>query len=366
MSSSVTFGVGRDGTLGPCRAKPENQGKGNCPHEKHVEITQEHVQMGVVEKYNEEILAKTHGKISSEKIDEYPKKVTPNMIQTHPRARILTKKEIEKGAVEVAEKIKKRDWKIIKEFYSKYDRLMTDAERLKIFEGKPEENMIDYLKSEDPTALKLREFLGEGVDLKEFSEIIVQQGGAMTAVKYWDAKGRNSIKRCLMSSYNNDMTKERYIASVLFFGGRCCYCNKPLRKDPPPGRQASGEHITPVNPSEKGEPPGSTRYGNMALACKRCNSERGNTELKEWIAKTKLIKPENKEKALGRIQAFREFALYSEYTKEESERINKTVESINEFAIEGKKKAETIEEKKALTTEVNNRIRLAVFNLQHE
>jgi len=365
MSVNMTFGVGKDGTLGPCKAKPENQGRGNCPHEKHIEMSKEHVDLGVVDRYNEEVLSKIHGSVVTDSTNDYPTKVTPNMIQTHPRARILTKKEIESGAVNVAEKIKKRDWKIIKEFYSKYDRLMTDEERLKAFEGKPEESMEEYLKSDDPTATKLREFLGKGVNLKEFSEIIVQQGGAMTAVKFWDARNRNSVKRCLLSAYNNDMTKERYIASVLFFGGRCCYCNKPLRKNPPPGRQASGEHITPINPENKDSSPGSTRYGNMALACKRCNTERSNQDLNEWITKTKLIKPENKEKALGRIQAFREFALYSEYSKEETTKINNAVKEISDFVAVEKPKAITPEQKGILTKEVNNRIKIAVFELQH-
>ena len=49
--------------------------------------------------------------------------------------------------------------------------------------------------------------------------------------------------------------------------GRCCYCNKRLNQTT---RKATVEHITPVS---KG---GNNGVHNLAIACKSCNSRRGN------------------------------------------------------------------------------------------
>ena len=50
-------------------------------------------------------------------------------------------------------------------------------------------------------------------------------------------------------------------------GGRCCYCVKPFNKT---GRKPTVEHIIPVS---KG---GNNDVRNLAIACKSCNSTRGN------------------------------------------------------------------------------------------
>lgn len=362
--SGNTFGIRKDGTLGPCRAKPENQGKGSCFHEKHITLSNDELKTNLVERYNEEVLQKFYETKTLSK-DSFPEKISSENIQTHAGGEVLTKEELEFGAIKVAEKFRNTDWSFIKEFYQKYNRVMNDQERAEAFQKNPAENLQDYLESDDPTAEKLRGFLGKGINIKEFSEILVQQGGAMTASEKWHMNGGNRVSRSVLTALNNDMTKERYIASVVFFGGRCCYCNKTLRKDPPPERQASGEHITPVSPEDPTHPVGGTRYGNMALACKKCNNDRGNTELTKWISETSCIKPANKEKALGRIQAFREFALYREYSVEESAMIAESVNEIKEFIESHRSKSGRIEYSTDLIFEVNNRIKIAVFDLQH-
>ena len=49
--------------------------------------------------------------------------------------------------------------------------------------------------------------------------------------------------------------------------GRCCYCKKPFNQT---SRKATIEHIVPVSRG------GANDIGNLAIACKRCNSRRGN------------------------------------------------------------------------------------------
>lgn len=363
-NDSRTFGIRKDGTLGPCKAKPENQGTGRCYHEKHISLTAEDLKTNIVQRYNEEVLQKLYEAKSLSK-DSFPDIISSENVQSHAGGEIISRDEIEAGAVRVAEKIRNTDWSFIKDFYQKYDRVMNDKERAEAFKKNPADNIRDYLESDDPTAKKLRGFLGSGVNVQEFSEILVQQGGAMTASKVWHPNGGSSVKRAILTSLNNDMTKERYIASVVFFGGRCCYCNKALRKDPPVDRQASGEHITPVSPASPKQPVGGTRYGNMALACYKCNNDRGNTELTQWISKTSCIKPENKEKALGRIQAFREFALYREYSTEESSEIIAVADEIKDFVESQKSKSSRVYQSADFIIQVNNKIKIAVFDLQH-
>lgn len=359
-----TFGIRKDGTLGPCKAKPENQGTGRCYHEKHISLTDDDLKTNLVERYNEGVLQKLYETKSLSK-DSFPDTISSENIQTHSGGEILSKEELEFGAIKVAEKFRNTDWSFIKDFYQKYDRVMNDKERAEAFQKNPAENIRDYLESDDPTSEKLRNFLGKGINIEEFSEILVQQGGAMTASKKWHSNGGSPVNRAILTSLNNDMTKERYIASVIFFGGRCCYCNKTLRKDPPPERQASGEHLTPISPADPEQPLGGTRYGNMALACVKCNSDRGNTELTQWISETSCIKPENKEKALGRIQAFREFALYREYSAEESAVIMESVNEIKGFIESHKSASGRLQYSPEFIIEVNNKIKIAVFDLQH-
>jgi 5-methylcytosine-specific restriction endonuclease McrA len=359
----ATYGVRKDGTLGICRAKPENQGKGRCFHGQHIFVSAEDLKLNIVQRHNEEIMQTLYASPQLAK-GAIPSGVTQSNIQSHVGGGVLSKQQLEAGAVKVAESFRETDWNFIKEFYAKYDRVLNDEERADMFKENPADNIADYLESDDPAAKKLRNFLGDGINVNEFSEILVQQVGAMTNIKIWSPKGGNSVRRSFLSALNNDMTKERYVASVIFFGGRCCYCNRTLRKNPPPDRQASGEHITPITPEDKRDISGGTRYGNMALACMGCNHDRGNKKLVDWISKTSCIKKENRENVLGRIKAFREFALYNEYTPAENKKINGAINEIQRY-INTKRGPDGSITQPGISLDVNNKMKIAVFDLQH-
>jgi len=326
--STKTFGMKRDGTLVVCRALPENRGKHGCPHGEHQELTQEQLQNGYLQQYNEKALEKHFAEKSVNSTFPHADK---NSVQAHGKGKAISIQELEKGSNKIAENMKTEDYEFIQKFYDQYQRALTDAEMIENFKDDPVEKIHVFLQSEDAAATKLREFLGNDVDLKDLSEILVQQVGSMTGARKWTTNNRDSIQRVIMSTLNNDMTKRRYIASVLYFGGRCCYCNRVLSKHPPAYRQASGEHITPVSPELDRDPVGGTRYGNMALACQNCNKDRGNKELYSWIQDTQCIRVKDKARALGRIKAFREFALYEDYSPEENKRIRAGIAHMQDF-----------------------------------
>lgn len=362
MSNYVVYGHKSDGTLSICRAKPEFRGKGNCKHGDHIELSKTDVSIFVKE-YNEEVLAEKYNQDQGiVKNSQYPQNVSSESIQSHSRGAVLSKEELTQGANKIAALFRNEDWKMIQDFYSRYHRRLSDSELNKKFEDAPA-NIADYLKSDDETAVRLREFLGRKVDLDELSSIMVYQVKAMTAAEKWRINKRASMVRIVFSSLNNDMTKERYIASVLFFGGRCCYCNNVLRKNPPPGNQASGEHLTPLSPDDPDGIHGGTRYGNMALACVSCNRDRKNTELVEWIQKTRRIPLKDKKFALGRIQAFREFALYKDYSKVESARISEKAKELQDFVSSQRKEDGTY--KDDAESRIQERIKIALYDLRH-
>ena len=327
MANYKTFGFKKDGTLIVCRARPENRGKGNCSHDEHVQVSKEQLSSGFVQVFNEEVLGEAFGTMKTSKTDNNFPKVSENEIQASAGGKTLSKEELLLGAQKIANRFTEEDWSLMTEFYSTFSKSlqksMYDSERRRFYNN-VSKKVAEYLVSDDPTAVSSRGFLGDEIDIGEFSKILTHQVRAMTAVEEWRSNRSSSLRRVVLTALDNDMTSERYVASVMFFGGRCCYCNCVLRKTPPPSRQASGEHITPVTPENNGIH-GGTRYGNMALACVRCNNSRGNEELVSWIQKTNCIPEKDKELALGRIQAFRRFALYHEYTEKENLQIVSTI-----------------------------------------
>lgn len=325
MSEVRIFGRNSDGTVGSiCRAKPENRGKGNCKHQDHIELTLDDLRDGMIEKINakmkhQDLLPNGLSKNSS----ELPE-VTADKIQAQKNGFYISKQELDAAANESAKTFTQSDWKFIKEFSDKYDELSVD-DREEF--DRVINNLETFLSSDSTTSRKIRDFLGDEIDLKEFSTLVVQGSGAMTKSVRWGRGGRNSVKRVFFTNIHNDMTKERYVASVLFFGGRCCYCNAAMSKH---GKnRATGEHITPISPEKSDDISGGTRFGNMALACNGCNRQRGNKELVSWIQKTNRIPRTEKGKALGRIRAFREYALYEDYSDADSAKINEAVDEVN-------------------------------------
>lgn len=361
--------VGRksDGVLEVCRALPDNRGRGRCPHGDHIEVSKKDIADGVLDRFNEEVLSKSLGAVSVNKRDnDFPNNVSENAISSHSSGRVLSRDELLSGAQKIADNFTDEDWAIMRGYYNSLNksihRRLSNGGLQKRFND-VSENVAEYLKSDDVAAIQTREFLGDGVDLDEFSRILTHQVKAMTCAEEWRGS-KSSIRRIILTSLDNDMTRERYTASVLFFGGRCCYCNCVLRKSPPPGRQASGEHLTPVSPSDPNSVNGGTRYGNMVLACVRCNNSRGNKELVSWVQKTNCIPEKDKALALGRIQAFRNFTLYHEYSPEENDRIMDTVKNLEKHLTkltESNGGKLSIEQRR----EFKREIKVALYDLKH-
>jgi len=350
-----------DGTWERCRAKPENRGKGRCPHGEHQDLTKDEEQ--IIHVLNDEILIKKYGSTArlskkgdapsstgkrtqqSGQASSKPRrkrrgqgsrrnkiaKVGNNSFATHEGGRSLTRKEFDTSSQKVAESFPQEDWKAINSFYSKFSEVSEKDEAKKNFDSAVK-SVKEYMKSDDPDAVKMREFFGDDVNVDDVAEILVYQVNAMRSPITWETKRPGTIKRSIATTVNNDMNKERYVASVMFFGGRCCYCNQPMSKREGDSK-ATGEHITPVNPSGNGVM-GGTRYGNMALACSGCNNERGNKELNEWISETSRLSEENKKASMDRIDQFRKFALYKEYTPEQSNAIRAAIKETEKFMYE--------------------------------
>lgn len=325
--SSKSFGFRKDGTLVVCRAKIENRGKGNCPHAEHLDLSIEQLKAGFLKTHNEKALLEF---LKASGVDPIPVKLSRKAKKaTFVPNTAFTMDELESNSDAVAEEIKNEDFQFIQEFYDRYEREMSTDEMLTSFQYSPAEKLQGYLESDEPSAVKLRAYLGEEVQLKHLSEILYEGVGAMTSAYHWSSSGRNSLPRAMLSTFRNDMTKKNYVASVLYFAGRCCYCNNPLNKQLRQPYQPSGEHITPVWPDNESSIVGGTRYGNMALACKKCNGDRGNKELHTWINETNCIRKIEKVNTLGRIKAFRDFAGYNDYSQEESDQLRTAIGRVN-------------------------------------
>jgi hypothetical protein len=331
------FGQNADGTLSLCRAKPENVGKGRCKHGQHI---MSDASDATIRAFNEEVLAKAHGALATstnkarqegeQNTEVALKKATPTpgMVSSY-YGRSMTRKEFHESVESVAEQFSHEDYSFIRDFYSKFEDRLNDPRLQRRFQ-RAEGNIYAFLSSKDPIARRTREFLGDDVDLKEFSRIIATNVKSMTASIEWRNDGRrHQPQRIILTSAMNDMTRERYVASVMFFGGRCCYCHKPFQSGVGNEHAASGEHLTPVTP--KNPPPGTTRYGNMALACIGCNKERRNKDLNEWVQSTSRIPEDKKDEVLSRIESFRRFALYKEMTPEQVKKVSKSIDYINRF-----------------------------------
>lgn len=367
---SKRFGKNPNGKVTICRAKPENLGKYNCTHVEHFDVTEKELKEGILHKLNENYFEKENenfslnkNSIPIQKIDEYSNTINGDYI---------SKEDLQQGAKNLSKNFDKEAFNFIREFYSsigddlisfnrKSSRRIADEKITNAIS-----NIQNFLESDNTTAIKMRKFLGKDVNLKDLSEILVLQVGSMTASVSWSGRsGKSSVRRSILTSLNNDMTKERYVASVLFFGGRCCYCNTVLRKGPPPNKQASGEHITPISPAKDGDPIGSTRYGNMALACVACNKERANKELVSFVQSTSRIKKEDKVNVLARIQNFRNFALYEDYNKGYNKKIEEKIKSVSKYEKSFRNPDGSFTEF-GIREKIREKIKIAVYDLKED
>jgi len=263
------------------------------------------------------VLAQTYGE---EALEPLKKPESAPMVVSSTGGRPLTVAEFQEGVNGLTEAFPEEHWELLNSFYDHFSDLVAQE---KLFHHTTRQAILrvqEYLESEDPAAKNVRAFLGPEVATEDFSAILVAEVKSMTKALRFENDGKNSLQRVVMTNVANDMNRRRYVASVLFFGGRCCYCNCVLHKKPGP-TQATGEHITPISPEEEGAPMGATRYGNMALACAACNQSRGNKELNSWMEGTDTVPPEEKPRALKRIAAFRRFALYEDYQPKQVEKL---------------------------------------------
>lgn len=359
---SKIFGRNKSGKVTICRAKPENRGRYNCTHTEHFSFTKEELSEGIIQKMNKGHVDKAEtqtlrkNKISKQRSGEVYSNANDNYI---------TKEELLKSSMALSKNFDTETFNFIKDFYSSIE---DDLIELKHLRSKNSERIVEsieninnFLNSDNEEAERLRNFLGN-IDLKNFSEILVLQVTSMTsAIKWSGRRGKSSIRRSVLTALNNDMNKNRYVASVTFFGGRCCYCNIPLQKGPPPERQASGEHLTPISPTENNVL-GSTRFGNMALSCISCNKDRGNKTLENFIQTTNRIPKDEKPQVLARINNFRRFALYSDYDKKYSDKIERSIDEISKYAQEFRNPDGSFN--RDIREEVRKKIKVAVYDLQ--
>ena len=197
--------------------------------------------------------------------------------------------------------------------------------------------IVDFMNSDDSYAVRLRDYFGDGVNIDDIGGLIVNEVGSMTRKSVINRSGgKPSIRRCVLTRTANDMNRRRYIASILFFSGRCCYCGAPLRhgtgnNNDDPSLTASGEHIDPL----AGHPPGETRFGNMALACVRCNSDKRDRGLDEWIESTGMLDDHQKTLAMRRIMTFRRYSLYEPMSHERESIVESAISRLNAIAGDG-------------------------------
>ena len=365
MGAAVKFVYGRrsDGCVERCRAKPENRGRGRCPHGEHVALTDAQAQ-----EINQERLSGVvpgfHGGAGNGAYDgagdgarvvgarpgagrvggvRVPRpggvpKPSPGVFQNSHVSRPLTAKELSEQSARVAASLDEETWGSIRGLWERVNLAIADgdeaaaADSRALWERAGEKArglFLAELDADTEDGRRLRAYLGEGVKTSDVADILAFNIGQMTAPV--PAKSRDTkLSRHALTAFDNDMNKSRYVMSVLAFGGRCCYCNRPLHRGEPADGQATAEHITPVNPRGGSTVRGATRYGNMALACVACNRARGNQNLEEWVLVTGRI-PDREEKArcLARIREFRAYAGYEEYTPEQTKRLNLEIGRMN-------------------------------------
>lgn len=231
--------------------------------------------------------------------------------------RKLTKKQFQGSVNAVGRQISQDDWEYLQKFSHTVSTMLKSNRRKNEIAARLEK----FLKSNDPEAVQFREYCGPDVDMHELSQIMVSNVSSMTddvtdfSFNRFGHR-RNTIKRGIMSAVHNDMRgdKEKYLTSIMFFGGRCCYCQVPLTKGSSQttiDTTATGEHIDAIN----GNPPGVTQYGNVVLCCRKCNNARGNDSFDEFAHK--YLTPQQAEKSREMIRAFRKYTGYNPLPAEE-------------------------------------------------
>lgn len=230
------------------------------------------------------------------------------------------------GAVDaVGSAITEDDWQRLTSLSDKINGMIesqSSRDSLQITRGR----ILDFLKSDADDATRFRAYCGDDVDMEDVTDMIMSNVHSMTERQPYHGR---SIRRSVLSATSNDMNKRRYVASVMFFAGRC-YCGVPLHKGKNGNQSndtATGEHLDPIN----GFPPGETKFGNMALCCYRCNDDKSDQPLDQWLDSTRMLSPEQVKSARESIKSFRDFALYEPMGEERANFIESELRSLAEM-----------------------------------
>lgn len=70
-----------------------------------------------------------------------------------------------------------------------------------------------------------------------------------------------------------EYTHQQWKETVIFFGGKCAYCGRTMRK----GERLTKDHLEPVSNG------GATTQENIIPACHSCNSSKGAAEWRSWF-----------------------------------------------------------------------------------
>lgn len=374
MTKSTRYGYISDGTLSPCRAQPGNEGRYGCNHSDHMDVAQEKIAAGFIDEYNAlaiQIHMKKQGiseittlRKSDEVVetddDSAPtrraglptkplvpgvgavrfKKAPPVKNSFNEKQRALRKKSalksearksepprrisrysveaLQEAATEIFEN-DTTDYSVSNELYGEFGRNLPDD----YVEADPDERakmMEDFLRSENPVARRVREYIDDDEAIHNVSRMLTAKVLSMSAKV---SRSRGSLSRSFLTHLGHNMDDKAYVASVIFFKGKCCYCGRLMEKGAEdPKHKATGEHLTPLSPEQRSAPRGSTRFGNMALACADCNGDRSNQEMLSWITTSGKIDDDEQPGALAKIMAFRKFAGYREFTAREGKLVN--------------------------------------------
>jgi len=90
-----------------------------------------------------------------------------------------------------------------------------------------------------------------------------------TKKKHTDSVG--SMKR--RGESDIEYTHQQWKETVIFFGGKCAYCGRTMRK----GERLTKDHLEPVSVG------GATTQENVIPACHSCNSSKGASEWRSWF-----------------------------------------------------------------------------------
>lgn len=335
MSILKTFGFRDDGTLSVCYAAPAPGERSHCNHIDHIEISEAQLRKGMLTEHNLETDAENLKRLGRKKYLESVSRKRAAKI----KRRMDQEKRKSKGGSHAPEELEREAQAILYEedgaAYATIFRFLESFNATIPFTGKALKDterlelLVTFMRSNNPRALKLREFLGENIDLQKLAELLVYPVGSMTNKHFWSSNNP-SVNRAILSQLAYDMDVEKYTRSVLFFKGCCCYCGRQLDRNSDKSWEIpTGEHLTPVTPRESHEPFGATRYGNMVLACSSCNSARQSIPIGEWLASTNRVHESVKAHSLAKIYEFRELARYEEFNDEEQGLIRGAIDRVS-------------------------------------